>query len=140
MNKNKFTKYLLKLIAYANLQGVKVQFKEGVEDKFIPSRGLILIDGDIEDYNEELIVALLHELGHVYDDKHQTVKDQKRCNKTYPRIYSKNPPKSVVKSALMFERRAWKYGKAIAKELGVTISKLYEEQQIECLEAYKVTT
>lgn len=139
MNKNRFTKYLLKLVTYANLQGIKVQFKENTEDRFIPSKNLIIIEGDIEDYNEELLIALLHELGHVYDDQRQTPKDIKKCNQTYPRIYAKNPPMRIIKNALMFERRAWRYGKLIAKNLGITLTKMYKQQQEECLLAYGKT-
>ncbi len=137
MNKIKFTKYLLKLVTHANLHGIKVQFKVGEEDRYIPSRNLIIIDGDIEDYDEDTLISLLHELGHVYDREHHTPKDIPKFNKAYPTIYNSNPPKSIVKYALMFERRAWRYGKDIAKRLGITLSSEYDKQAKLCIQDYR---
>lgn len=136
MKKNEFIKSLLKLIVYANSLGVRVQFIPGSDDKYVPSKKLIVIDAHPDDMEEDLIISLLHEIGHVYDETKHTAKDDMLENLTYPRIYN-NPTKQVIRWAVMFERRAWKYGKKIAKELEIPISKEYDAQQKICLLSYK---
>lgn len=124
---------------YAKAIGIKVTYKDtGDDGVYIPNLHLIRIDPNLSDSHE--IAALLHELGHSLDDALVGVAGAKRLraiNKAYTKIYkAKHTPKQL-RIVLQCERRAWKYGRAIAKKLHIRLGAWYGSYMDQCIQDYK---
>lgn len=134
-----YQKYLDRLLAYAKATGIKVKYKDtGDDGVYIPNRHLIRISPNLSDSHE--ISALLHELGHSLDDALVGVAGAKRfkaLNKAYIRIYRNKHTPRQLRIVLRCERRAWKYGRVIAKKLHIRLGAWYDAYMQQCIEDYK---
>jgi uncharacterized protein with von Willebrand factor type A (vWA) domain len=82
------------------------------------------------------IATLLHELGHQFDDALKDPKKRKKYDKAYPAFYKGQASEKQKKLVLECEKRAWEYGKAIAKKLRIKLGKWYEHEKEQALKEY----
>ncbi len=136
-----YEKYRSKLLMYANAINITVEYTTNIDSDgvYIPLRKLIKMDSDLGESEE--IAALLHELGHVDDDSLVAVlagaKKFKALNKAYTKIYKNKHSEKQNRMVLRCEKRAWKYGRALAKKLHIKLGKWYDSYMRECLKGYK---
>lgn len=132
-----FKTYLKKILHYAKAIRVKVSFIDNyIDDGVYMSHGRkIVLDGTLED--KELIAILLHELGHELDASLRPPVDKKIDN-AYVKVYKNKATRNQINLVLKTERRAWSYGKVIAKKLGIPLNLWYYETMTSCIKSYKI--
>lgn len=137
----KYEQYRSRLLMYAKALNIKIEYTTNIDSDgvYIPLRKLIKIDSDIGESEE--IAALLHELGHVDDDSLtatvQGSKKFKALNKAYTKVYKNKHSKKQSAMVLRCERRAWKYGRALAKKLRIKLGRWYDLYMQQCIQDYK---
>ena len=131
-----YTKYLKLLHLYAKAIRIKVVYtsKEDSDGTYLPTLREIRLDPDLSE--STMIAALLHELGHVLDCTLLRGKTFRQMEKAYTRIYTRKYTKRQKQIVLKAERRAWGYGKVIAKILGIRLGKWYDDYRQYCLKDY----
>jgi hypothetical protein len=131
-----FEDYRDLLHKYAKGSGIKVIYKDlDTYGTYVHDRRELTLCKDMDESTE--ISALLHELGHA-DDEVLTNKSLNRMvNKAYPRVYRGKATKKQKKLVLECEKRAWKFGRGLAKKLRIPLGKWYDDQERECLASYK---
>jgi hypothetical protein len=130
-----FEAYLAKLLAYAKACEIKVIYRdEPCDGVYQPSRRTIIIDKDLPESTE--IATLLHELGHAEDDAFLDEFTLARLEKLYRKVYRVKLSKRDLAQVLECERRAWQFGRAIAKKLRIPLGKWFEAEEDEALTAY----
>ena len=129
-------KYLLRLELYAKAIGIKLQWVENDDgSEFIPSRNKIKLSANLSDAEE--IAIFLHELGHTLDDTLVYGSMQARLSNAYIAYYDNKATKSQSKRVMQCEKRAWHYGRFIAKRCGIRLGKWYDIVRNECLKSYR---
>lgn len=131
-----YEKYLNALKMYADAIRIKVVYKNSAEDGiYIPSRRRIEIDLDLPESFE--IAILLHELGHSMDTVFAGEKIERSIDRAYKAIYKRKGTDIQNQLVMDCERRAWNYGRSIAKTTGIPLGKWYLEAEKHCLSSYK---
>ncbi len=119
-----YAEYRAALHKYAKGIGIKIQYTHSdSEGIYLPAQNLIKLDREMEDH--EVIGTLLHELGHVMDDVFASKKGFTRLDAAYKAVYAKKYTAKQHRLVLDCEKRAWKNGKAIAKQLKIPLGKWY---------------
>lgn len=141
INLKHYDDYSFKLKRFAKAMGITVTYTSEIDcaASYQPHVRRIKIDSELPQSEE--VAALLHELGHAIDDAIMIVNHKrhyKATDKAYPRYYAGKGTKKDALKVLLCERRAWKYGRAIAKRLDIRLGVWYDEFMLECLEAYAV--
>jgi hypothetical protein len=127
--------YLDKLKAYAQACEITVEWKnEDGDGAYIPSLRKIKIDPDLPDSTE--IATLLHELGHSLDDTLYSKSVMRVLDRAYKAVYHKKPTQQQLQSVLDCEKRAWTFGRSIAKKLRIPLGKWYAAEEAEALKIY----
>lgn len=130
--------YFKRLHTFASAMGIIVISDIDVdgEGQWIPTRNKIKIDQDLAD--SQLIATFLHELGHALDDiTFNDPKHEERLGKAYYAVYQNTAKKTQTKLVVECEKRAWQKGRIIAKKLRIKLGKWYDEEEADCLAAYK---
>lgn len=131
-----FDAHKRKLKRYAKAIGIKLKYRKlDTEGVYGWKSRSIWIDVDLE--NSEEISALLHELGHAMDDDLTNFKSMFKLNRAYDAIYSPGYTQHQLELVLACEKRAWKYGKIIAKMLKIPLGKWYTSFARESLQSYR---
>ncbi len=132
----KYEDYLFKIKILAKALQVNVEWRTNPSDgSWLPSRRAIVIDPDLSE--TETLSTLLHELGHVIDDSVMREKNAAVVAKSYAVVYTKHYSTNDVSVVVAAEIRAWNYGAAIAKNLGIRTGKWYDKFAREELSYYK---
>lgn len=130
-----YKKYKTKLLAYAKVVNLKVEFKEESSDGvYIPSRSKIRVDDLLEESEE--IATLLHELGHALDDKLDIEAFPKSLERAYKQVYTGKPSKPQLNMVVECEKTAWNLGRVIAKKLRIKLGKWYDHHEAYALKSY----
>lgn len=140
-NLKHFDRYRRALKRYAKAINISLRYDPKAEDDgyYSPLKHVIKIDSELTEV--ETIAATLHELGHALDDAiswegNKLLTD--KIKEAYARTYSKRPANTKQRRlVLKCERAAWKYGRVIAKKLGIKLGKWYDAYMDECLKSYK---
>ena len=134
-----FNLYFNKLLEFSKVCNVSVYLENGVSLKekdssielgeFDP-RGRVI---SLNSKNPEpvQIATFLHELGHFYDHmKDPKFSNSKKLNKAYSSYIREKPVTAEEKKKIIeCERRAWFYGKVIAKILNIPLGKWYDKER-----------
>lgn len=124
------------LEAFAQSLGITVTYDDSDgEGAYVPSRNKIKLDPDMSEARE--IAVFLHELGHVLDDTTIDYSPTGELDAAYRAIYTKRYSKKQHAIVLRCEKRAWKYGRALAKKLKIRLGKWYDTVEKENLHTYK---
>lgn len=119
--------YIQKLEDFAKSIGIKVvRRQESHDGAWIPAKNKITLDVDLSEIDE--VSTFLHELGHCLDDT--LFDDGKLINSThrsYYAVYYGKPTKIQLEKVVEVERRAWKFGKRLARRLGIRLGKWYDD-------------
>lgn len=129
--------YMERLKAYAEAVGLDIKYGDldGEDGYFSPHRRYIKIDNDLSESYE--IAIILHELGHSLDDTVADMKTESEADTAYSAMYRDKATKKQNKIVIACEKRAWKYGRKLAKQLDIRLGKWFDEAKSECLKAYK---
>lgn len=131
-----YEKYLRSIEIYAKASGIVISRKDEAEEgSYSHTRRRITIDPDLPPAME--IAVLLHELGHAIDMASIKAPKMKVIDNIYydfDRGTKSSKKRSVV---LDMEKRAWYYGRAIAKMLRIRLGKWYDSTQQSCLYSYR---
>lgn len=131
-----YDKYMQRLETFAKILGIKIEYgQEDGEGSFSPSHRKIKLDTDLQPSEE--VATLLHELGHAIDDMLVDKTIERSINAAYSIIYD---TKGTVKQrdiVMNCEKRAWHYGRKIAKQLKIKLGKWYRNQELDCLRRYR---
>lgn len=131
--------YFNKLLEFAKVCNVSVYLENGgslKEDdsyvdlgQFDPRRKIISLNS--RNPESAQIATFLHELGHFYDHmKDPKFSNSRKLNKAYIDSSSQKPITLQEKKRLIeCERRAWNYGKVIAKILGIPLGKWFKKER-----------
>lgn len=132
-----YKKYMKRLILFASAIGVKVEYGESSSDGiWFPAVRKIKLDDDLTQAEE--VATLLHELGHSMDDILSAQwKTEQVLGKAYTAMYSKKPTKKQVKLVVECEKRAWDYGRDIARRLNIRLGKWYDTSEHDGLKSYR---
>lgn len=127
--------YMEKLLAYAYACEITIEYKEMDGDgSYVPSRRKVKLDKDLPESTE--VATLLHELGHSLDDNLTDKKIELVMDKAYKAFYKRSANKRQVEHVVECEKRAWVYGRGIAKKLRIPLGKWYDEEERTALEGY----
>ncbi len=128
--------YLNKIKALSQALGIKIEWRTDPSDgTWLPQHRKIRIDPDLTD--TETIATLLHEFGHIIDDSSLDDKTLGKLGKSYSVIYTDVYTTKDVDVVAATEIRAWNYGCAIAKNLGINRGKWYDKMAKEAIKNYK---
>lgn len=131
-----FKEYKKALKKYAKSIGFKIIYRyQDTDGIVVPTRNYISIDKELSESDE--IAALLHELGHTMDDSIKYLERFKHIEKAYGAVYRDKYSKTQLRLVLETEKRAWKYGEAIAKLLHIRLGKWYFRYRNLCLNSYR---
>lgn len=132
-----YKKYLKRLTLFANAIGVNIKIQPADDDGiWIPHSKTILVDDDMP--QDEEIATILHELGHALDDIVSTnVRNSQIMYNSYRAMYTSKPSKLQRKIVIAAEKKAWKYGRDIAKRLNIRLGKWYTKLEKSCIKDYQ---
>lgn len=121
-----YEEYRNKILFYAKAMGIKMEFKDvDCGGQYMPSRRRIQIDKDLTQVEE--IGVMLHELGHALDDHLIAIPGFTSIDRAYRAVYNKKYSPNQLRIVVECEKRAWKYGKVIAKMLNIRLGKWYDK-------------
>lgn len=127
--------YVKAIQLYAKAIHIKLEFSAYDGDgAYVPSKRLIRVDPELSE--APTVAVLLHELGHALDDTLMSKKRFREVDRAYRNVDTPRYKKHK-KAILRTERRAWEYGKIIAKILGISLGKWYDNARDLRLKAYK---
>jgi hypothetical protein len=131
--------YIDKLMAYAEACQITVVYRiEPSDGVYIPARRKIVLDKDLEPGEE--IATFLHELGHAMDDSLENGTTHfKKLQNAYHATYEKKPTKYQRSLVVACEKRAWEYGRGIARKLRIPLGKWFTEAMEDGLKSYRET-
>lgn len=131
-----YDRYLLKIKSLAKVLSIKIVWQTTPSDgMWQPHKRRIIIDPDLTE--SETISTLLHEFGHIIDDYSLDEKTHKKLYKAYSSIYTDFFSEESVIMVALTEGRAWNYGAAIAKNLGIKLGKWYHRETIKGVRGYR---
>lgn len=132
----KYESYLFDIKTFAKALKIKLEWKSTSSDgEYLPSKRKIKIDPDMSE--ADTISTLLHELGHVLDEMSLDEKTANKIGKSYGVIYTDCYSTKDVDIVAAAEIRAWNYGRAIGKNLGIRIGKWYDLAARQAIRDYK---
>lgn len=132
---SKYKLYVKYIQLYAKAIHMRLEFSAYDGDgAYVPSRRLIRVDPELSE--AATIAVLLHELGHVLDDTLMSKKRFREVERAYKNLDTPRYKKHK-KAILRTERRAWEYGRVIAKILGIPLGKWYDKARDCRIKAYK---
>lgn len=130
--------YLNKLEDYAQACELKIEWGNGDEEGYyMPTRRKIVVDPHMTD--SATIATILHELGHVLDETLYSKGLEKVMDKAYKSVYKdkSKPTRKQKARVLACERKAWQYGRGIARKLRIKLGKWYDKEEKEALLSYR---
>jgi hypothetical protein len=128
--------YKDKLEQYAAACEITVERKSYAGDgAYMPSQRKVVLDVDLPESTE--IATFLHELGHSMDDTLLSKSYEKKLSRAYRAVYEKLPTQSQLQEVIECERRAWIFGRALAKKLRIPLGKWYESEEADALGLYR---
>ena len=132
-----YIEYLQKLELYMEVLNIKLEYKEYPEDGcFLPQARKIILDPDLTETNT--LGTLLHELGHVLDDSVLAGNPiSEKITAIYKKIYKEEVTEAQLGVVIACEKRAWGYGRAIARQLKIPLGKWYNIIENEAIKDYK---
>lgn len=142
-----FNLYFNKLLEFSKVCNVSVFLENGVSLKetdssielgeFDPRRRTISLNSGISERAQ--IATFLHELGHFYDHiKDPKFSNSKKLIRAYSCYISEIPVSAEDKRRIIeCERRAWNYGRVIAKILKIPTGRWYEKERKEGMSFYR---
>lgn len=140
MKAETYNKNYNKLLKYAESSAISVIYAQrNASAQWQKNTKTITLSPDHYNKPEEL-AFFLHELGHVRDD--YTLGEDKELNKAYiefNKLIDETSKMVSKKHKLMVidtEFRAWNYGIATAKQLGIRLGKWYYHEMDEGLKTY----
>lgn len=131
-----FDSYLQKLEHYIKASKLKLSYSETIAcgGLFLPSKREIVVETDLTD--SDTIATILHELGHSEDDSFHTQGVERLIDNAYAALEKETPTSAQKQIVMDCERRAWKFGRAIAKRLQIDLGKWYSESKRHALKSY----
>jgi hypothetical protein len=131
----KYRDYYDKLVLYIAACELTLERREvGGDGEYIPNRRVIALDIDLDESSE--IAILLHELAHSFDDALANPKTLKKLDKAYSAMFKNEANEKQAALILECEKRAWTYGRAIAKKLRIPLGAWYDKEEKSGLEGY----
>lgn len=131
----KYEEYMSRLKNFAQTLGIKV--KKGCEDSegsYSPKARRITLDEDNTESQD--VGAFLHELGHAVDEMLLNNKIKDSINEVYEIVYRKSVSPRQRAILMNNEKRAWMYGRSIAKQLNIRLGNWYGDLELDCLKRY----
>lgn len=133
-----YHKYWERLNNFANTLGIKIEYAENdSEGSFSQAHRKIRVDVGL--CEAEDIATILHELGHAMDTLLVTPTISKHIEKAYEVVYNRKPTRRQQSLVMGCEKRAWLYGRSIAKQLKIRLGKWYFQFERDCLKSYEDT-
>lgn len=131
-----YDRYLQKLLNFSKALKIKVIYKEvDGEAAYLPSKRQIKIDPNLSESVE--LACFLHELGHLLDDTLSTKSIAKAISRAYGTFYKNKASKFQKEIVIDSEVRAWIYGRAVAKILGIKLGTWYDKEQKSAVKSYR---
>lgn len=131
----KHAEYIQRLERFAKVLGIKVEYApEDGEGSYSPAHKKIKIDPDLSPSEE--VATFLHELGHAVDDMLIDDKVYALIDEAYTLVYKDKVTPKQQALVMNCERRAWQYGRSIAKQLKIRLGKWYTSVERDCLRRY----
>lgn len=131
-----FVGYKSRLELYAMAVGIRIEYTEHEDESaYVPSRSMIKLHDGLS--NSEEIAIFLHELGHAMDDAFRNRVEEQSLSRAYVAVYEKRSTEGQDALVYECERRAWRFGKAIAKRCRIRTGKWYDKVRNECLACYR---
>lgn len=128
--------YVKTIRLYAKAIGVKIVYEDQDGDgAYVPKYRKIRVDPDLSETRE--LSVLLHELGHMWDFALIDKTTERKVDFASKAVYKNKATTKQLRFLIQCERRAWNYGRAIAKKLGIPLGKWYERVQNDCLSSYR---
>lgn len=120
---------------YCDACEIQLEHKEHDNDgTWFPSKRKIVLDREMDESTE--IATFLHELGHSTDDYLTNPKTEKKYDNAYRAFYKNEATEKQNKLVLECEKRAWFYGRGIAKKLRIPLGKWYDKEEEASLKDY----
>lgn len=127
--------YLKSIKAYCKAIHMKLEFSELDDDgAFIPSKRMVRVSPNLPE--STTIAVLLHELGHALDFVLMRPPQYRQTEAAYRNLYKIKYTRHQ-KTVLLTERRAWEYGKAVAKTIGIPLGQWYADTAKESIDTYR---
>ncbi len=144
MRLKNYNKYLKLLLEYAKLCRVEVYENELEDADGDYYKRVINLDKKLSQSSE--IAVLLHELGHFLDEMVNPVLNERpELNRAYEifndPLFMGEMTYKQRKALIACEKRAWVYGKVIAKKLKIKLGSWYDKEMragMSCYKAVKV--
>lgn len=125
--------YLKRINLFLKSLGVKV--KKNGEYKYVISKRTVTVETGEDETTH--IASFLHEAGHMLDHMINESFNNTTISKAYGRIYTTKYSTSDLSVVLIVEKRAWNYGRILAKNLGIGLGKWYDKEEKEALASYR---
>lgn len=136
MDLKHYERYRTLLQVFAKACRLRIRYSHTREDSFVPTRNRVNIEKGQEESEE--IAVILHELGHFLDYTTAPEKWTTELDKAYRMAYAdKRMSPRNRRMVLACERRAWKYGRRLARQLKISLGRWYDEHEDACLKSYK---
>lgn len=131
-----YDEYVNKIEVLAKALRIKIEWTPYPSDgAWLATRRMIKIDPDLS--HVDTLATLLHELGHAVDDSVVLKKDMAIVGAAYGTIYTEFYSSKDVTLVVLSEIRAWNYGAALAKILGINVGKWYTKIRVKAIRDYK---
>jgi hypothetical protein len=132
-----YDRIIQSLEQYAKAIKLKIiRRSENSEGTYVPLRKIIYLDKDLDESEE--VAVLLHELGHAHDLAMLGHKEFMRTiDPAFDAANAGNATTEDMYIILCCESRAWEYGEALAKTLGIRLGKWFHNYKQECLDAHR---
>jgi hypothetical protein len=128
--------YIDKLKAYAKACEISIVYRtEPCDGAYIPTRREVVLDPDLEESTE--VAVLLHELGHSLDDSLFTKTYDRKLDRALTAADNGTATPEQVEMVIECEKRAWVYGRSIAKRLRIRLGKWYDKEESNNLLSYR---
>jgi len=129
--------HIKKLLRLSKALGIKVAFIHYPGNgAWHPAVNKISVDRDLE--GTELVSTILHELGHVVDDlANRSDREWRKLDKAYSKVYKNKASTKQLRLVLKHERRAWTFGREIARLLKIKLGKWYDRDEKDSIADYK---
>lgn len=130
-----FSSYLSRLELYAQANNIKVHYTDNDDYGSYSYRGRRLkLDEDLT--HSEEIASFLHELGHAMDD--EVIGQQTGAlAHAYYNLYEEKFSIKEKNMVVACEKRAWHYGRVIAKKLKIRLGKWFDIVENDCITTYE---